>query len=113
MIVDLTSALAVLDTARLIVSAALVTAGVGFMAAGVVGFVRFPDAFTRLHALTKADNLGLGLLVAGLALRAGMNRVSLVLLLVWVIMVVASATTCHLVARTALREGLSPWKRRE
>ena len=30
------------------------------------GLLRFPDTLTRLHALTKADNLGLGLVVLGL-----------------------------------------------
>ena len=39
--------------------------------AGSVGLLRFPDTLTRLHALTKADNLGLGLVVLGLMARAG------------------------------------------
>jgi multicomponent Na+:H+ antiporter subunit G len=50
---------------------AAVTAGVLFFLAGVVGLLRFPDALTRLHALTKADNVGLGLIVAGLLPQAG------------------------------------------
>ena len=47
-----------------------VTAGVFFFIAGTVGLLRFPDTLTRLHALTKADNLGLGLVVLGLLPRA-------------------------------------------
>ena len=43
-----------------------VTAGAVFFLAGTVGLLRFPDPLTRLHALTKADNLGLGLVVLGL-----------------------------------------------
>ncbi|MGB9018202.1 MAG: monovalent cation/H(+) antiporter subunit G [Pseudolabrys sp.] len=31
-----------------------------------IGLLRFPDTLTRLHALTKVDNLGLGLIVFGL-----------------------------------------------
>ena len=38
-----------------------VSAGAFFFLAGTVGLLRFPDALSRLHALTKADNLGLGL----------------------------------------------------
>ena len=38
-------------------------AGLGFLAAGSLGLLRFPDAVSRLHALTKADTLGLGLIV--------------------------------------------------
>ena len=37
-----------------------VCAGAFFFLAGTVGLLRFPDALSRLHALTKADNLGLG-----------------------------------------------------
>ena len=43
-----------------------VVAGAFFFLAGTVGLLRFPDTLTRLHALTKADNLGLGLVVLGL-----------------------------------------------
>ena len=42
-----------------------VAAGLFFFLAGTVGLLRFPDTLTRLHALTKADNLGLGLIVVG------------------------------------------------
>ena len=47
-----------------------VAAGGFFFLAGTVGLLRFPDSLTRLHALTKADNLGLGLVVLGLLPRA-------------------------------------------
>jgi multicomponent Na+:H+ antiporter subunit G len=33
--------------------------------------VRFPDVYSRLHALTKADNQGLLLVCAGLAVLSG------------------------------------------
>ncbi len=62
---------------------AAVSAGVLFFLAGVVGLLRFPDALTRLHALTKADNVGLGLIVAGLLPQAGSVLAALKLLLVW------------------------------
>ena len=44
-----------------------ISGGVFFFLAGAVALLRFPDTLTRLHALTKADNLGLGLVVLGLA----------------------------------------------
>ena len=42
----------------------LVSAGAFFFMAGTIGLLRFPDTLTRLHALTKVDNLGLGLIVS-------------------------------------------------
>ncbi len=89
----------------------LLLAGAGFFLAGTVGLLRFPDVYTRLHALTKADNVGLGLVVAGLALQAESWAVVGKLLLIWLLVLLASASVAHLVARTALRKGIKPWKR--
>jgi len=81
----------------------LFAASAFFFLSGTVGLLRFPDLFTRLHALTKADNLGLGLLVLGLALRSGSALVAAKLVLVWLLALLASSTGCHLVARAARR----------
>lgn len=81
-----------------------------FFLAGTLGLLRFPDVFTRLHALTKADNVGLGLITAGLGLEAESLGTALKLLLIWLLALLASATTCHLIARTALRAGIRPWR---
>jgi multicomponent Na+:H+ antiporter subunit G len=66
-----------------------VTAGAVFFLAGVVGLLRFPDTLTRLHALTKADNVGLGLIVIGLLPQAGSIFAALKLLLVWLLVLLA------------------------
>ena len=89
----------------------LLLAGAGFFLAGTVGLLRFPDVYTRLHALTKADNVGLGLVVAGLMLQAESWAATGKLLLIWLLVLLASASVAHLVARTALRKGIRPWKR--
>lgn len=80
----------------------LVLAGVGFFIAGSIGLLRFPDVHTRLHALTKADNLGLGLIALGLAFRMPDAWSLLRLGLVWLLAVLAAATVAQLMARTAL-----------
>lgn len=92
-------------------TALLVSLGAFFFIAGTVGLLRFPDVYTRLHALTKADNLGLGLLVAGLALQASSWLDVARLLLIWFLVMLASASVAHLVARAALRKGIEPWTR--
>lgn len=79
-----------------------------FFVAGTVGLLRFPDLYTRLHALTKADNLGLGLAVLGLAIRSGSAAVAVKLAVIWLIALVASSTSCHLLARAARRAGVAP-----
>ena len=82
-----------------------VSAGVLFFLAGVVGLLRFPDALTRLHALTKADNVGLGLVVLGLLPQAGSLFEALKLLLVWLTVLLAGATVGQLIARVARQAG--------
>ena len=83
-----------------------------FFFAGTVGLLRLPDVYSRLHALTKADNVGLGLIVAGLALRAGSPTEAAKMVLVWGLVLIASASVAHLVAMDSLARGEKPWQRR-
>ena len=83
----------------------LIVAGLGFYLAGSIGLLRLPDLYSRLHALTKADNLGLGLLVAGLALHAQDLLIAGKLVLIWLAVLAASAASAQLLAQHArLRE---------
>jgi multicomponent Na+:H+ antiporter subunit G len=93
-----------------VVSGLLLIVGTVFFLAGTVGLLRFPDVYTRLHALTKADNLGLGFVIAGLALQAESWLSVLKLIIIWLLVLLASAAACHLVARGALRGKIMPWK---
>ena len=89
-----------------IVTILLTGAGLVFFIAGTVGLIRFPDTHSRLHALTKADNLGLGLIALGLAFQAGSLAVIVKLALIWALAILAAATTSQLIARVALPEEL-------
>jgi multicomponent Na+:H+ antiporter subunit G len=84
---------------------AAVAAGAFFFLAGSVGLLRFPDALTRLHALTKADNLGLGLVVLGLLPRVETPLGALKLVAVWLLVLLTASTVSQLIARAARREG--------
>lgn len=75
--------------------------GIFFFLAGLVGLVRFPDIFSRLHAVTKADNLGLGFLLTGYAVQSADWIVGLKLLLIWIFVLVSSALNCYLIASAA------------
>lgn len=77
----------------------MVSLGCVFFIAGTLGLLRFPDVFCRLHALTKSDNLGLGLITLGLLPQVNTVSMGLKMLLVWGLLLLASATSCHLVAR--------------
>lgn len=85
-------------------SLAAIGAGVFFFVAGTVALLRFPDSLSRLHALTKADNLGLGLVVLGLLPRAGSTLAVLKLIVLWALVQISSATVAQLIGG-ALRRG--------
>jgi multicomponent Na+:H+ antiporter subunit G len=84
-------------------ASALILAGLLFFMAGTVGLLRLPDALSRLHALTKADNLGLFLVVLGLLVANPEPFFGLKLLLIWVLVMAAAATGAHLIAKRAVR----------
>jgi multicomponent Na+:H+ antiporter subunit G len=89
-------------------SAFLMSLGTFFFVVGTLGLLRFPDIYTRLHALTKADNVGLGLLIAGLTLQAETFTGILKLILIWLLVLTSSATISFLIARTTLSRGIKP-----
>lgn len=76
----------------------MVSAGVLFFVAGTLGLLRFPGRLTRLHALTKADNLGVGLVVLGLMARADGPLAAMKLAGVWLLLLMTSATLGQLIA---------------
>ncbi len=85
-----------------------IVAGAFFYLAGTVGLLRFPDAYSRLHALTKADNLGLVLVVIGLLPQVDSVLMGLKLLLVWLLVMLSSAAVSQLIARSVRRKETRP-----
>ena len=94
-----------MNTAIDIFSVVAICAGATFFMAGSVGLLRFPDSLTRLHALTKADNLGLGLIVLGLLPQADNLLGGLKLVAVWLLVQLAGATVAQLIAKALRRRG--------
>lgn len=76
-------------------------AGAGFFLAGTVGLLRFPDVYTRLHAITKADNVGTGLTVLGLLVLADSWAVAGKLIVIWLLVLLSGATAGQLIAQAA------------
>lgn len=94
-----------------VVAGVLIVAGIAFLALGVLGVIRFPDYYSRTHAVAKAETLGMLLVFGGLLvyLRLGAGTAQLVLITVFAFLVNPTAT--HALARIAQRRGLPVWKR--
>jgi multicomponent Na+:H+ antiporter subunit G len=83
--------------------------GTFFMFIGSVGVVRLPDFFTRSHATSKSDTLGIMLIVAGLMFFEGLSLNSLKLLIVFIFVALANPVGAHALARAAFKFGVKPW----
>ncbi len=86
-----------------VITVLAVGVGVVFFFAGTLGLIRFPDTMSRLHVLSKADNVGLGLIVLGLMPQAASLSAALKLVVVWLLAQLSAATASQLIARAAVR----------
>jgi len=94
-----------------LISVLSIVLGTFFFLVGTLGLIRLPDLFSRLHALTKTDNLGLGLVILGLLPWVPDLFHALKLVLIWLLVLLGGATGSHLIAKRALRgdgEDLTP-----
>ena len=82
--------------------------GAFFLLVGAIGALRFPDFYTRLHAVSVCDTMGAGMIIAGLMLQGGLSMVSVKLLLIFYFMIFTGPTATHALAGAALHDGLKP-----
>jgi len=101
----------------------LLLIGLFFMLAGTIGFVRFPDFYTRMHATGKCDTLGEGLMLFALIIyeigyeglfkgdlqHASFVSIKIILLILFILL--ANPTSTHAIAKAAHDVGLQPWKK--
>ncbi len=83
-------------------------AGTIFLIIGTIGLVRFPDFFTRLHAVSVVDTLGCILIMFGLMLQAGLSIVAVKLFLIVIFIMFTSPTATHAIAKAALHGKVKP-----
>lgn len=91
------------------IGAWLVGLGMVFVAISVLGLLRFPDLFTRAHALGVGDTLGALLILLGLIVHHGASWLSLKLAVLWLLLFLVNPTVVHAVLHEALKAGLVPW----
>lgn len=82
--------------------------GLLFILAGVLGVLRLPDFYTRLHAMGKCDTLGVTLVLLALAIYAGLSLVTVKVLLISVFIGLANPVATHALGRAAMKSGLAP-----
>jgi multicomponent Na+:H+ antiporter subunit G len=89
-------------------AAAFIVLGIGFMLVGSIGVIRLPDFYSRTHAASKTDTLGILLVIVGLMILEGftINMGKLAFVLIFVAL--ANPIGSHALARAAMESGLKP-----
>lgn len=102
-----------------IIVAVFILSGLFFFAVGVVGILRLPDFYTRLHGASKCDTLGSFLVLTGLALHTlsvfnlANGLVSLKIMAIAIFLSMASPTATHAITEGALIAGVEPWRKKK
>jgi multicomponent Na+:H+ antiporter subunit G len=91
----------------------LVVLGLVTMLLGSIGILRLPDFFTRTHAASKVDTVGIILLLLGFAVYEGFSLTAAKLLLVIAFVAITNPVAIHILGRAALRFGVKPWRKEE
>jgi multicomponent Na+:H+ antiporter subunit G len=97
-----------LDMLLDILSWILLLGGALFLLTGAIGVLRFPDFYSRLHAVSVCDTLGAGMILLGLMLQGGLTLVTVKLMLIFYFMVFSGPTAVHALAEAAQVSGLDP-----
>jgi len=87
------------------IAAFFLIGGFFFLIVGVLGLLRLPDVYTRMHALGKCDTLGTGMVLVGLMflIHDVTNVTKLVLIMVMIVTI--NPVITHLIAKTAYNRG--------
>jgi multicomponent Na+:H+ antiporter subunit G len=97
-----------LDVLRMGLGGLIVVAGLGLILGGVVGLLRFPDFYTRLHAASVSDGAGAAIFALGLAVMAPDAAMAVRLMLFAALAVALGPVFTHMLASSAHAGGLAP-----
>ena len=96
-----------------IISVIFLVLGFLLITIAVIGVLRFPDFYTRLHASSKIDSLGVALTLIGLAIYNGLSLTSVKILFIVVFIMLTNPISTHLLAKAAYHAGIQSWKKKD
>ena len=93
------------------VSIGLILVGLFFLFVAAIGVLRFPDVYTRSHAVSLTDSLGAFFLLGGLALYEGFSTNLIKIVVVLILLYLINPVITHATVRAAHRSGVEPWSK--
>ena len=97
-----------MDTVINLASALCLLIGSFLCLSGGVGLLRFPDFYTRMHAVGVTDTLAAAMILIGLMLQNPHGLVMLKLLFILLMTIFISPVASHALAKAAHRNNLEP-----
>lgn len=87
---------------------AAIVIGSGFSLIGAVGIIRMPDVYTRIHAASLIETMGVGMILLGLGLQAGFTLITVKLFIIFAFLFFTNPTTTHALTRALYHAGVIP-----
>ena len=97
-----------IDTVIPILSSLCLFIGIVALLIGSIGLLRLPDVYSRMHAVGMIDTAGVGFLILGMMLHAGLTLVTVKLVFVGIFVFFTSPIAGHAVVQAAYKDGLKP-----
>lgn len=85
-------------------------AGLFFMAVGVIGLIRLPDVYHRIHAVSKCSTLGMAGMILAAMFHLGTLDVVAKGVMTLIFAFVAMPVGSHMLAKAALRARAQLWE---
>ena len=102
-----------MNPAQVIPGLVLILTGLAFMALGSLGIVRLPDFFSRAHAASKVDTVGIAVVLLGVAIIEGFTLSGGKVLVAALFVMLTNPVAAHALARAALVQGHKPWRQED
>lgn len=93
-----------------LLAAVLMLGGTAFMFVAAIGLLRLPDLYTRMHAVTKAGTLGIGLLLVSAAVAFGDVSVASRALAVVIFVLLTAPVSAHMIGRAGYLGNVTLWE---
>ena len=94
------------------VAALLMGLGLIFLVGSMIGMLRLPDFYSRVHASGNSETLGTMLVFLGLAVYNGVSITSAKLLIILMFIFVGNPIGSHILTKAAYKTGHPVWTKR-
>lgn len=93
-----------------LIAGLLMLGGTIFMAVAAIGLMRLPDLYTRMHAVTKAGTLGVGLVLLSAAFAFADVSVATRALVALLFVLFTAPVSAHMIGRAGYLGNVSLWE---